>query len=206
MAKKRIILVLAVCFSIAVFTVQTLSQVPTRPPRWERGMTAEEMRKEIVKWDAQRKQQERERSKEYINLMERQAWKRLLRVTDQQLKLIEPKFEKVLDLGFQAYVGAASGGRNEESFYWNRPSDSHLHPMEGKARNQMPERYRIVEELIDLLEDENSKDEEIRQKIDALQQAREKAKRQLPKARQELAAVLTTPRQRAVFLLMGFID
>ena len=70
----------------------------------------------------------------------------------------------------------------------------------------MTEGERIAEELIDLLEDENSKEEEIRQKIDALQRAREKARRAKPKAQQELRKVLTTPRQEAVFLLMGYID
>ena len=70
----------------------------------------------------------------------------------------------------------------------------------------MTEGERIVEELTDLLEDKNSKEEEIRQKIDALQRARAKARKALPKAKQELAAVLTTPRQEAVFLLMGGID
>jgi len=78
--------------------------------------------------------------------------------------------------------------------------------VKAKAPNEMTEGEKIVEELTDLLENENAKDEEIRRKIDALQQAREKAKGQLPKARQELRKVLTTPRQEAVFLLLGCID
>jgi uncharacterized coiled-coil DUF342 family protein len=78
--------------------------------------------------------------------------------------------------------------------------------MRGKTRDQMPEAYRVADELIDLLEDANSTDEQIRQKIDALQQARENARKALPKAKQELAAVLTTPRQEAVFLIKGYID
>ena len=206
MAKKRIILISVACFSIAVFTVQTLSQVPTRPPRWKRGMTAEERGKELVKWDAQRRQQERERVKERMNLMAREAWKRILRITERQWKIIEPKYKKVHDLRYEALVGAGSGGRNEESFHWNRPSEGNYGPMKGKARDQMPEGYRVVEELIDLLENENTKDEEIRRKIDALQQAREKARKALTKARKELKEVITTPRQEAVFLVTGYID
>jgi hypothetical protein len=62
------------------------------------------------------------------------------------------------------------------------------------------------EELIDLMLQKNTSDEELRQKIDALQQVREKARKKLPKAKRELAAVLTTPRQEAVFLLLGYID
>jgi hypothetical protein len=62
------------------------------------------------------------------------------------------------------------------------------------------------EELIDLMRQEDPSDEELRQKIDALQQVREKARKKFPKAKRELAAVLTTPRQEAVFLLLGYID
>ena len=58
--------------------------------------------------------------------------------------------------------------RNEQYFHWNRPSESNYGPMEGKAREQMSEGYRFVEELIDILEKEKSTDREIRQKIDAL--------------------------------------
>jgi membrane-bound ClpP family serine protease len=70
----------------------------------------------------------------------------------------------------------------------------------------MPEVYRIAEELIDLLEDEKSSDEDIREKIDALQQARQKAREALPQAKKELAEVLTTPRHEAIFLILGHID
>jgi Spy/CpxP family protein refolding chaperone len=70
----------------------------------------------------------------------------------------------------------------------------------------MPENFRVIEKLIDLLQDETAKDEEIRKKIDALQQARAKARKKLPEAKKKLAAVLTTPRQEAVFLLLGYID
>jgi len=215
MAKQRIILVLVVCFSIAVFTGQTLSlarsskrtRIPPVGPDPKRllDLTAEEMVEEIKKSAAQRRQQERERGKERMRLWARQAWKRLLWVSERQWKLIEPKEGKLGDLFIQARVSAGWGGIRR-TFHWNRPSESRQHPMEGKARDQMPEGYRIVEELIDLLEDENAKDEEIRQKIDALQQAREKARKQLPEARKEMAKVLTSPRQEAVFLLMGDID
>jgi len=202
MAKKRIILVLAVCFSIAVFTVQTLSQVPTRPPRWKRGMTAEE----IVKWRDQRRQQELKRSEESMRLMWREALKRLLRATEQQWRLIEPKYEAELAPDREARVCArGSGGSNEQSFYWIRRSKG-SGSIRAKTLDEMTEGEKIAEELIDLLENESSKDEEIRRKIDALQQVRDKAKGQLPKARQELRKVLTTDRQEAVFLLLGCID
>ena len=70
----------------------------------------------------------------------------------------------------------------------------------------MPEGYRIVEELIDLVQDKTSNDEEIRKKIDALQQARAEAKKEFAQTKPELAAMLKTSRQEAVFLIMGYID
>ncbi len=206
MTKKRIILVLAVCFSIAGFAGQALQQIPPIPPRRKRGMTLEEHMKEVVKWRAQRKQQNLRRGEERINLMMREAWKRLLRVTERQWKLIEPKCEKVFGLYRETRVHAPGGEvRDKQSFHWHRRSKG-SGGIRAKTLDEMTEGEKIVEELIDLLEDENAKDEEIRQKIDALQRAREKAKKELPKAKQELAAVLTTPRQQAVFLIMGYID
>jgi predicted HAD superfamily Cof-like phosphohydrolase len=108
--------------------------------------------------------------------------------------------------GIYGQVHQDGGGQNEQDFHWNRASSSSYHPMEFKAHDEMPEDYRIVEELIDLLEDEKSTDEQIRKKIDALHQAREKAREALPEAKKELSAVLTTQRQEAIFLIMGDID
>jgi hypothetical protein len=202
MATHKIIFISIVCFSLAVFAGQKPLRVQPKFPQWRPGMTGEEFAKEIK----EAKQKEQENRKEYLNLMVRQAWMRLLRITEQEWMRIEPKNLKVLNFGFEANVGAGYGGRNEQDFHWNRPSDSHQGSMEGKTRDQMPEGYRIVEELIDLLENEKSTDEEVRKKIDALHQARAKARTEYAKAVQELAAVITTPRQEAVFLIMGYID
>ncbi len=42
--------------------------------------------------------------------------------------------------------------------------------------------------------------------MEALQQARAKARQALPQAKQTLRKILTSRRQEAVFLLMGLID
>jgi len=206
MAKHKIILISVVCFSMAVLAGQRPSHMPLKIPPPKPGMTSEEYHKEVEKSIEQQRRQQREINKEHMNLMARQAWLQLLRVSERQWIRIKPKSEKVRDLLFQSHVGAGSGVRNLEIFHWNRPSESHYHPMEDMARDQMPEGYRIVEELIDLLENEKSTDESIRVKIDALQQAREKAREVLPQAKKELAVVLTTPRQEAIFLILGQID
>ena len=210
MAKHKIILISFVCFSVVVMAGQRPSYIPPKIPRRKPGMTSEEYKKqvsqEINKALEQQKRQRRDSEREYMNFLSRQAWLRLLRISERQWMLIEPKYEKVGNLIWQSRVGAASGGSSMEKFHWNRPSESYFGPMADKSRDQMPEGYRIVEELIDLLEDDKSTDELIREKIDALQQARESAQKTLSKARQELAATLTTPRQEAVFLLLGHID
>ena len=103
------------------------------------------------------------------------------------------------------YNQKSGGLRNGEQFRWNKPSRPYG-PMQGKARDRMPQTHKTEEELIDLLEDANSTDQQIREKIDALQQARENARKALHKAKQEFAALLTTPRQEAIFLIKGDID
>jgi len=208
MAKKITILVLVVCFSIAVFAGKTPSQkqISPFPSSFLPGMTDEEYKKELEKWSFQRRQQRLKRDEEYMKLLAREAWKRLLRINERQWKLIEPKYEKVAALGRETWVLATgSSGWNKQIFHWTRRSEG-TGFTRAKAPDEMTEGEKIVEELIDLLEDENSKKEEIRRKIDALQQARDRAREALPKARRELAAVLTSPRQEAIFLLMGRID
>jgi len=208
MAKKITILVLVVCFSIAVFAGKTPSQkqISPFPPRLLPGMTDEEYKKEMEKWLFQSRQQRLKRDEEDMKRMAREAWKRLLRINEQQWNLIEPKYEKVAALKRETWVLATgSSGWNKQIFHWMRRSEG-TGGTRAKAPDEMTEGEKIVEELIDLLEDENSKKEEIRRKIDALQQARDKAREALPKARRELAAVLTSPRQEAIFLLMGRID
>ena len=197
MAKHKILIVSVVCFSVAL-AGQSPSYMPLKIPQWKPGMTAEEHKEEVRKAFEQHKRQERERTKEYINLMEMEAWKHLLRVTEAQWNLIESNYRKVSDIELEIWTGAkGSSGSNKKEFRWLRRS---------KAAEEMTECEKIAEELIELLEDEKSTDESIKQKIDALQQAREKAQKALPKAKQELSKVLTTPRHEAIFLLLGYID
>lgn len=205
MAKHKITLISFICFSMALGSQSSSYMPPKFPPR-KPGMTSEEYHKEIKKAFEQHKRQQRERDKEYMNLMVVEAWKHLLRVTEAQWKLIEPKYRKANDLVWEIWTGAKGrGGQNEQGFHWIRHSESHVFG-EGKAPDEMTECERIAEELIDLLEDEKSTDEQIRKKIDALQQARQKAREALPEARKELAKVLMTTRQQAIFLIMGYID
>jgi hypothetical protein len=204
--RQGIILLLVECFSFVLLAEQTSSFVPPRLPQYKPGMSREEYKKEIDKALEQHREEQIDRNIEYMNVMGTKAWVHLLRVTEAQWKLIEPKYKKVNDLDWEMWAGAGVDGSDSKvNFHWRRSSEGYGR-MRGKTRDQMPEAYRVAEELVELLEDPNSTDEQIRKNTDALQQARENARKALPKARKELATVLTTPRQEAVFLLWGYID
>ncbi len=206
MTNYKMVLIAIVCFSVLLLAGQSPSQMSSNRPPLKPGMTSEERNKQIKEWLDQQRRLERERTKEYINLMEMEAWKHLLRVTEAQWNLIESKYRKVSDIELEIWTGAkGSSGSNEKEFRWLRRSKSDGF-RDAKAAEDMTECERIAEELIELIEDEKSTDEAIKQKIDALQQVREKARKALPKAKQELSKVLTTPRQEAIFLLLGYID
>lgn len=207
MAKNRIILVVIACFSVAALAAPTPSFMPLKFPPRKPGMTKEEYSKEIKKAFEETRRQERKMDHEHIRLMVREAWKRELRISERQWKIIETKCKREQLVSWTTQVGAGYGGKDEQSFRWIKSTEDRGggFPL-PKTPDELTEGEKIVAELIDLMRQESASDEEIRQKIDALQQAREKARKELPKAKQELAALLTTPRQEAVLLLMGYID
>ena len=78
-------------------------------------------------------------------------------------------------------------------------------PLWRYAGRELTEGEKTCEELLVLLEDKNSKQEDIDQKIETLRRARENAAKDLLKARQELREVLTA-RQQSRLVLMGLLD
>jgi hypothetical protein len=86
----------------------------------------------------------------------------------------------------------------QHGWRWGRPSSR-------KKSSELTEGEKIAEELLGLLEDDNSESEKIKQKMDALRKIRQDANMQLVKARQELREVVT-PRQEAKLVLMGWLD
>ncbi len=73
------------------------------------------------------------------------------------------------------------------------------------ADRPLTEGEKACEELSELLQDKNSEPEKIRQKMVALRQAREKAREQLAKVRQELREILNS-RQEANLVLLEVLD
>jgi len=98
------------------------------------------------------------------------------------------------------YVMRGGGGSGSEGSaqFWGGPTWrlADREPTEGE---------KACEELFELLQDKNPKPERIRQKMDALRQAREKAKNQLAKVRQELREILNS-RQEANLVLLAILD
>ncbi len=78
-------------------------------------------------------------------------------------------------------------------------------PLWRLADRELTEGEKTCEELLLLLEDKNSKQADVDQKVDVLRRARENAAKELTKARQELREVLTV-RQQARLVLMGVLD
>jgi len=91
--------------------------------------------------------------------------------------------------------GSGSGGSAQ---FWGGPTWrlADREPTEGE---------KACEELFELLQDKNSRPEKIKQKMDALRQAREKARNQLAKVRQELREILNS-RQEAKLVLLEVLD
>ena len=127
-----------------------------------------------------------------------------LRVNEAQWRIIEPKYERQIRLMKDTGARSSSGNSKDLGHHWIKPTE--YKPGKPKIAVELSEAYRNVDKLVDLLRREDTTDEELRKQIDALQQAREKARKERPKAKQELAATLMTPRQEAVFLLLGHID
>lgn len=102
---------------------------------------------------------------------------------------------KTQSSGRGASSGGAGGGSGQ---VWSGP----LWRLAGR---ELTEGERTCEELQKLLDDKNSKEEQIEQEITTLRQARENAAKELAKARQELREVLTA-RQQARLVLTGLLD
>jgi hypothetical protein len=212
MAKPRTRLVVG-CFLVAALTGQLLSWArastakrmpPVPPAKSLRGLTKEERAKAIEKWFYERKQQYLRAVEESMKPAKREAWKRLLRMNEQQWTTVKPKVDKIIVLYWTTWARALGwGGR--ESFHWHKHSKG-TGGTAAKAPDEMSEGEKLADELVSLLEDKNSKDEDIRQTIDALQKVREDARKEFAQVRKELSALPMTPRQEAIFLIMGYID
>jgi hypothetical protein len=213
---KKTVLLTVFCLWITVCTVQTMGrarrliQPPAQPMRPDRkslqGLTGEQKAKAINKSTKDFLEQRAKAARERNMRKSREAWKRLLRINQLQWEKIGPKIDKIEVLLAESRGGARSWGLEfDGSFHWNKHSEL-SNRVKAPDHEVVIERKKVADELVDLLEDENSKDEEIRKKIDQLHQIRERARKELAEVRKELAALPTTARQEAILLLTTFIE
>lgn len=94
--------------------------------------------------------------------------------------------------------GSSGSGSGGSAQFWGGPTWR-------LVDRELTEGEKACEELFELLQDKNSRPEKIKQKMDALHQAREKAKNQLAKVRQELREILNS-RQEAKLVLLEVLD
>jgi hypothetical protein len=118
--------------------------------------------------------------------------KEVLQPSAEEWKVLEPRLTKVLTLsrqtgGMGMGMGRRAGGQGPDF-----PRDESLI---GKS----------TEELRKVLENKDAKSDEIKAKLAALREAREKTKQELAKAQQDLRGGLTI-RQEAQLALMGLLD
>jgi hypothetical protein len=206
MTKRKLIIVLTACLTLGAIgsTLRPPQHKPRKPPSL-RGLNDDERTEVLRKYFEDYHLKEQIARDEYLAEMTRQSMKNELRVSDAQWRIIELKYEK--QIRTMKDTGARSSSQIKDSgFEWIKPTESTLGRALPLTFAELSEAYKNVDKLVDLLRREDTTDKEFRKQIDALQQAREKARKERPKAKQELAATLTTPRQEAVFLLLGHID
>ena len=120
-----------------------------------------------------------------------------LKIDDEAWKVLQPRIEKVMTLSRDAGArGMFFGGRRRRT----RTPDQG-----GEAAEPQSDTAKAVQELQKTLENEAATAEEIKAKLKALREAREKAKQELAKA-QEAVRELVTQRQEAQLVLMGYLN
>ena len=188
-----------------------------------RGMSPEER----MKYMQQRLEEQRKAMEEQEAL----AMQQTLGADDKQWKVIEPKLKKVKQYREQAFIGTKppfqsnfssfstgpGGGQGGGAFGGGQASFQFQAggSMSGTGFNSFaptgdPDRpltdgERLIEELQWLLQDADPEPNEVRQKLDALRKAREKATQQWVRAQQELRKVLDL-RQEATLTIMGLLN
>jgi flagellar biosynthesis GTPase FlhF len=246
MMKRNVILIWIACVSIAVFSVQSLSQTQTNRQRSDlpdlkrqQKMTEAQRRRYAARRRAQRRKEseqiekESEKTKQQLKLEELEREKKLkqrqekmretkrelllekyaLKASEEQWKVIKPKLEKVRLLrdrarstvGLLLGSSSRSGSDNTKSaivpaMQWN--------PSWKKTNSaELTDAQKIANRLMDLVDQDETTDEQFSRQMAALRQCREKQKAledQWARAREELRKNLTT-RQEAALILMGWL-
>jgi len=120
-------------------------------------------------------------------------------VNDDEWKVIQAKLDPVLTKRMESMGGMGGGmfggrggrGRGDDNNEGGRPRGA----VEQASRD-----------LRTLLEDKNASEDQIKEKLTALREAREKSRAELAAAQKDLKEVLAPGRQEAVLVMSGFLE
>lgn len=180
---------------------------------------------EKMKYFQQLAEEQRKAAEEQEAIAMRQA----LGADEEQWKVIEPRLKKVKHYREQAFIGTGPPFQNNFSSFSTGPggtqgfSSGFAGSFQFQAGGSKPggtfqnvpgrqdfdgpvsDGEILCEEIQRLLDDPQATPEQVRQKLDALRIARDKARRQWIAAQQQLRDVLDY-RQQARLVLMGLLD
>ncbi|KPL24626.1 MAG: hypothetical protein AMJ75_03220 [Phycisphaerae bacterium SM1_79] len=220
MTKRRIVLALVICLSVAAFAGQSFYRTQGHPegvPDWviQAQRLDPNERQEYVASIMQKQRELREKEEQqWRKQLEKQRQKERAKAQDEAMKHLStgrrnshtqrtgqdkdsnstPANETTLPKD----AGTKETHRGSQyTFSWSRPSAR-------KSPSELTRGERVCEELLDLLEDQNATLEEIQQKVETLRDVRRDANRELAKARKELREVLNLD-QEATLLTMGWL-
>ena len=125
-----------------------------------------------------------------------QRIKEQLGATDEEFAALQPKLEKLMTA--QRDTRGGRGGFGRRGGQGGNTNDAN-------AQQNQSAVAKAQAELRTVLDNKDSKPEEIKSKLAALRDAREKAKADVASAQKELRELLTQ-RQEAVLVNMGFLD
>ena len=169
-----------------------------RKPRIDRAQQIKEFQEEVAKI-----------KKEF--LYEKYA----LRANEEQWNIIKAKLEELRyfrdqarsTVGIGLTSSSSSGTKSNSSARRNVPTWQWKQPWKDKNPSELTEAQKLAQQLIALVENNNTTPEQFRRKMDALLKARkeeEHIERQLAEAQKELRELLTT-RQEAALVLMNWL-
>jgi hypothetical protein len=201
----------------------------TRPPRMPGQPDFERMRnmshEEKMKYFQQLAEEQRKAMEEQEAIAMQQA----LGADDKQWKIIEPRLKKVKRYREQAFIGTKPPFQSNFSSFGTGPGGAQgfgggfgggfqfqggfngpggnfqTFPGRQASDGPMSDGEILCEEIQMLLNEPQTTPEQISQKLDALRQEREKARKKWIQAQQQLREVLDY-RQQARLVLMGLLD
>jgi hypothetical protein len=141
--------------------------------------------------------------------------KSALQATEEQWNIIKAKLEEVRYFRNQARstvrIGltssSSSGTKSDSSARRNVPTWQWTEPWKDKDPSELTDAQKLANQLITLVENNNTTSEQLRRKMDDLRKAKkeeDQIERKLAEAQKELRELLT-PRQEAALVLMNWL-